>query len=148
MQTKIVPFRRSQRVPERCAANDDVESITIIAGVSIEDREPDAIVSTTRAHYNREVGSMPELGGNFRHLLSPRLLHLAKHTVLAGNGCASARSSSWKSADDPHESVFQNTSIAEISPSGSTSPGNSMLFEDISLGKSTMMTTLLVLYIF
>ena len=83
MQKPILPFRRSQRVPERCAANDDVESITIIAGVSIQDREPDAIVSTTRAHYNREVGSMTEseLGGNFRQLLSPRLLHLAKHTV-------------------------------------------------------------------
>ena len=84
MQHPIQPFRRSQRVPERCAANDDVESITILAGVSIEDREPDAIVSTTRALYNREVGSMTEselAGGNFRQLISPRLLHLAKHTV-------------------------------------------------------------------
>ena len=75
METPIQPFRRSQRVAERCAANDDVESMTIIACSPIEDRVPDISVSTTRAHYNREVG------GNFRQLLSPRLLNLANDTV-------------------------------------------------------------------
>jgi hypothetical protein len=75
METPIQPFRRSQRVAERCPANDDVESMTIIACSPIEDRVPHVSVSTTRAHYNREVG------GNFRHLLSPRLLNLANDTV-------------------------------------------------------------------
>ena len=80
METPIQPFRRSQRVAERCAANDDVESMTIIACSPIEDTVPDVSVSTTRAHYNREVGA------NFRQLLSPRLLHLAKHTVSLTTG--------------------------------------------------------------
>ena len=64
-------------------------------------------------------------------------------STLAVDGCGQ------KSADSAHESVFRNPSIdAMTSPSGSSSPGNSMLFEDVSLFGNSMMTTLLVLYIF
>ena len=69
-------------------------------------------------------------------------------STLAVDGCSSVRSSSWKAADDPRENVLGTPIIDErTSPSGSSSPGNSMLSEDVSLGHSTMMTTLLVMYI-
>ena len=59
-------------------------------------------------------------------------------STLAVDGC--------EKDNDPHEDVFRTPGIDEIS----APPGSSgrMLFDDVPLGNSTMMTTLLVLYIF
>jgi hypothetical protein len=67
-------------------------------------------------------------------------------STIAGDGCSSERHRA-KAADDSHENAFGAPSINERTSSGSSSPGNSMLSEDVSLGHSTMMTTLLVMYI-